>query len=69
MTANLTLAVEVQDVNDNPPIFEHDAYTANVLESEAVNTKVRVLLINYIYSHPLNFIVKQINIFKTTVLS
>ncbi|KAM3963659.1 dachsous cadherin-related 1 [Aphomia sociella] len=40
LSANLTLAVDVQDVNDNPPVFEHDAYTANVLESEAVNTKV-----------------------------
>lgn len=32
--------VDVQDVNDNPPVFEHESYSANVLESEAVNTKV-----------------------------
>ncbi|XP_060803701.1 protein dachsous [Amyelois transitella] len=40
LSANLTLSVDVQDVNDNPPIFEHDSYTANVLESEALNTKI-----------------------------
>ncbi|XP_053612955.1 protein dachsous isoform X2 [Plodia interpunctella] len=40
LSANLTLSVDVQDVNDNPPIFEHDSYTANVLESEAINTKI-----------------------------
>ncbi|KAL0831595.1 hypothetical protein ABMA28_002378 [Loxostege sticticalis] len=40
LSANLTLVVDVQDVNDNPPIFEHDSYSASVLESEAVNTKI-----------------------------
>ncbi|KAJ0175823.1 hypothetical protein K1T71_008982 [Dendrolimus kikuchii] len=38
--SNLTLVVDVQDVNDNPPVFEHQSYSANVLESEAVNTKI-----------------------------
>ncbi|CAH2108614.1 unnamed protein product [Euphydryas editha] len=40
LSANLTLSVDVQDVNDNAPIFEHDTYSANVLESEAVKTKI-----------------------------
>jgi protocadherin-16/23 len=40
LSSNLTLVVDVQDINDNPPVFENDAYSANVLESEAVNTKV-----------------------------
>lgn len=40
LSANLTLVVDVQDVNDNAPVFEHDTYSANVLESEAVKTKV-----------------------------
>lgn len=40
LASNLTLVVDVQDVNDNPPVFEHQSYSANVLESEAVNTKV-----------------------------
>lgn len=42
LSANLTLSVDVQDVNDNPPVFEHDAYSASVLESEALNTKVKI---------------------------
>ncbi|KAG7305903.1 hypothetical protein JYU34_008455 [Plutella xylostella] len=40
LSANLTLVVDVQDVNDNAPVFEHDSYNANILESEAVNTKI-----------------------------
>lgn len=40
LAANLTLVVDVQDVNDNPPVFEHDSYEANVLESEPINFKV-----------------------------
>ncbi|CAK1540749.1 unnamed protein product [Leptosia nina] len=40
LSANLTLVIDVQDVNDNPPVFEHDIYTANVLESEPINTKI-----------------------------
>ncbi|XP_063535719.1 protein dachsous [Cydia strobilella] len=39
-SANLTLAVDVQDVNDNTPVFEHESYSASVLESEAINTKI-----------------------------
>ncbi|XP_013178590.1 PREDICTED: protein dachsous [Papilio xuthus] len=40
LSANLTLVVDVQDVNDNAPVFEHDTYSANVLESEAVKSKI-----------------------------
>lgn len=40
-SANLTLVVDVQDVNDNRPAFENDSYEINVLESEPINTKVR----------------------------
>lgn len=40
LSANLTLSVDVQDINDNAPIFEHDTYSASVLESDAVKTKV-----------------------------
>ncbi|XP_061729707.1 protein dachsous [Cydia pomonella] len=40
LSANLTLAVDVQDVNDNTPVFEHESYSASVLESEAINTKI-----------------------------
>lgn len=43
LSANLTLAVDVQDVNDNAPVFEHDTYSASVLESDPVKTKVRYL--------------------------
>lgn len=32
--------MDVQDINDNAPIFEHDTYGASVLESDAVKTKV-----------------------------
>ncbi|XP_045495363.1 protein dachsous [Colias croceus] len=40
LSANLTLVIDVQDVNDNPPVFEHDTYSANVYESEVVNAKI-----------------------------
>ncbi|XP_030383915.1 protein dachsous [Scaptodrosophila lebanonensis] len=39
LSANLTIHVDVQDVNDNPPIFEHDEYTVDVLESLLVNAQ------------------------------
>uniref|UniRef100_A0A1B0GD92 Cadherin domain-containing protein n=1 Tax=Glossina morsitans morsitans TaxID=37546 RepID=A0A1B0GD92_GLOMM len=37
---NLTIVVEVQDVNDNPPVFEHNEYHIQVLESLPVNSQI-----------------------------
>nr|CAD7198839.1 unnamed protein product [Timema douglasi] len=39
-SANLTVLVEVQDVNDNPPVFERMEYAISVLESLPVNSQV-----------------------------
>jgi protocadherin-16/23 len=39
LRSNLTLNIEVQDVNDNPPTFEKDEYQVNVAESLAVNSQ------------------------------
>jgi protocadherin-16/23 len=44
LSANLTVLVEVQDVNDNRPVFERAEYSVDVLESLPVNSQVR----NYI---------------------
>lgn len=41
LSANLTVLVEVQDVNDNPPVFERREYSLKVLESQPVNSQVR----------------------------
>lgn len=40
LRSNLTLNIEVQDVNDNPPTFDKEEYSVNVLESLAVNTQI-----------------------------
>ncbi|KAF5284599.1 hypothetical protein FQR65_LT02425 [Abscondita terminalis] len=40
LSANLTVLVEVQDVNDNPPVFERVEYTIKVLESLPVNSQI-----------------------------
>ncbi|KAG8225978.1 hypothetical protein J437_LFUL006207, partial [Ladona fulva] len=40
LSSNLTIHVEVQDVNDNPPVFERPEYTASVPESLAANSQV-----------------------------
>lgn len=42
LTSNLTVLVEVQDVNDNTPVFERPEYAVSVLESLAVNSQVCV---------------------------
>nr|CAD7392289.1 unnamed protein product [Timema cristinae] len=39
-SANLTVLVEVQDVNDNPPVFERMEYAISVLESLPVNSQL-----------------------------
>ena len=41
LSSNLTIFVEVQDVNDNLPIFERNEYTIKVLESTPINSQVR----------------------------
>lgn len=41
LQANLTVLVEVQDCNDNLPVFEQNEYSIKVLENTAVNTQVR----------------------------
>lgn len=40
LSANLTVLLEVQDVNDNPPVFERAEYTVTVIESLPVNSQV-----------------------------
>ncbi|KAF5281948.1 hypothetical protein FQA39_LY00472 [Lamprigera yunnana] len=40
LSANLTVLVEVQDVNDNPPVFERTEYSIKVLESLPVNSQI-----------------------------
>jgi protocadherin-16/23 len=40
LSANLTVLVEVQDVNDNPPVFERNEYGKTVEESRAVNSQI-----------------------------
>ncbi|XP_072375676.1 protein dachsous-like, partial [Diabrotica undecimpunctata] len=39
LSANLTVLVEVQDVNDNAPVFERKEYSLSILESLTVNTQ------------------------------
>lgn len=39
LSSNVTLMVEVQDVNDNAPTFEKNDYKVNVLESLPVNSQ------------------------------
>ncbi|ALC37924.1 ds [Drosophila busckii] len=40
LSADLTILVDVQDVNDNPPVFERDEYAVNVSESRAINAQI-----------------------------
>lgn len=41
LSSNLTIFVEVQDVNDNAPVFERNEYKTSVIESMPVNSQVR----------------------------
>lgn len=45
LSSNLTIFVEVQDVNDNLPIFERNEYTIKVLESTPINSQVSAQII------------------------
>lgn len=42
LQANLTILVEVQDVNDNPPVFEQEEYSVSVLENLRTNSQVHI---------------------------
>lgn len=43
LSSNLTLVIDVQDVNDNPPVFERTDYAVRVPESLPLNSQVRTL--------------------------
>lgn len=40
LASNLTVLLEVQDVNDNPPVFERTEYSVPVSEALPVNSQV-----------------------------
>lgn len=42
LKSNLTILVEVQDVNDNSPVFEQNEYSVSALESMQINSQVRI---------------------------
>lgn len=46
LSSNLTVLLEVQDVNDNPPVFERAEYAVTVVEALAVNSQVRLCYSN-----------------------
>ena len=41
--AYMTLEAYIVDVNDNPPIFQHSVYIANVTENQSVKTLVTTI--------------------------
>ena len=45
LSANLSLRVEVQDVNDNPPVFERNEYHVDVTEGAKLDSQVRKIFI------------------------
>jgi len=45
LSANLSLSVEVQDVNDNPPAFERNEYHVEVSEGAGLDSQVRKIFI------------------------
>ncbi|XP_050541407.1 protein dachsous [Daktulosphaira vitifoliae] len=40
LSDNMTLLIDVQDINDNPPVFERQHYAATILESLPVNSQI-----------------------------
>lgn len=53
LSTNLTVLVEVQDVNDNAPQFQQKEYSIKVLESMPINSQVN----NIIYIEKKHFII------------
>lgn len=45
LSANITLSVEVQDVNDNPPVFERNEYHVEIPEGAKLDSQVRKIFI------------------------
>lgn len=45
LSANISLSVEVQDVNDNPPVFERNEYHVEVPEGAKLDSQVRKIFI------------------------
>lgn len=52
LSDNMTLVVDVQDVNDNPPVFERPYYTATVLESLPINSQVSHAIAGFVERDP-----------------
>lgn len=45
LNANLSIRVEVQDVNDNPPVFERNEYHVDITEGTKLDSQVRKTII------------------------
>lgn len=59
LSANITLSVEVQDVNDNPPVFERNEYHVEIPEGAKLDSQVRKIFItrpSYSFIHTYIFI-------------
>lgn len=63
LSTNLTILVEVQDVNDNPPVFERNEYTIKVLESIPINSQVNDNNNNY-NDNPMIYFLYKTYLFK-----
>lgn len=57
LSANVSLSVEVQDVNDNPPVFERNEYHVEVPEGASLDSQVRKIFIIHIYTHVIYYAV------------
>ena len=47
LSTNMTVLVEVQDVNDNAPKFERLEYSVSVSEVTAINTQVSLFCVTF----------------------
>lgn len=50
LSTNFSLTVKVQDVNDNPPVFERREYRVDVSETAKVNSQVGISLALLIFA-------------------